>query len=676
MSRPIKILIWSVASLLIIIALAVIILITFDWNRAKPWLNARVSEATGRSFVIRGNLSLTWHKSYRGEAGWRGWVPWPRLAAQDVTLGNPEWAKTSPNMAEVKGLTFSVSPLPLFSKKIIIPTLYFDTPILWLERLPDGKNNWTFPHKDPSKWQIDLQDLVLDKGVLNLQDAVKKLNFRADVDTLDDPKASKYGIAWKVSGTFNNAPVSGGGRVGAVLSLQDKEKPYPIEANIKVGKTTVGIDGTLNNPIDPSGVDVELKLSGASLAHLYALSGIVLPETPPFSTKGHLIAVIKKYYGSWTYQKFTGKVGSSDLLGTLEYQSTRPRPVITGEIVSKLLKFEDLAPLIGADSQASKAKRDAPNNQPADKVLPVEPFHTERWDSIDADVKFTGQKILHGKELPIENLVAQIHLKDSILSLTPLNFGVAGGHFISNIKLNGRDKIIKAEMKISARHLKLKQLFPTFQPMHTSLGEVNAEASLSSTGNSIAAMLGSSNGEIKALINEGTISKLLLEELGLNIGNIVLTKLFGDKQVPLNCLAADFKVTNGLMQERIFVIDTSDAILNIDGNIDLKREQLALVINQETKGLRIISLRAPIYITGSFKKPSVDVDKGVMALKAGAAIALAAAAPVAALLPLVNVGPKQSNECANLLAAVGGKPVAPPPGKTYQDKKGSLKQRK
>jgi len=72
----------------------------------------------------------------------------------------------------------------------------------------------------------------------------------------------------------------------------------------------------------------------------------------------------------------------------------------------------------------------------------------------------------------------------------------------------------------------------------------------------------------------------------------------------------------------------------------------------------------------------VDVDKGVMALKAGAAIALAAAAPVAALLPLVNVGPNQSNECANLLAAVGGKPVAPPPGKTYQDKKGSLKQRK
>ena len=676
MSRPIKILIWSVASFLVIIALAVVILVTFDWNRAKPWLSARVSEATGRSFVVHGNLSLTWHKSVRGEAGWRGWIPWPRLAAQDVTFGNPEWATTSPNMAEVKGLTFSISPLPLLSKKIIIPTMYLDTPNLWLERLADGKNNWTFKRKDPSKWQLDLQDLVLDKGVVNLRDAVKKLDFKVDVDTLDDAGTSDYGIGWKVRGTFNKAAVSGSGKAGAVLSLQDQDTPYPIEANVQVGKTTVGIQGTLSNPVNLSGVDMQLKLAGASLAHLYALTGIVLPETPPFSTNGHLTGSFKKYYGVWTYEKFMGKVGSSDVAGTVEYQSRQPRPLLKGAIVSKLLKFEDLAPLIGADSQASKAKRDAPNNQPTDKVLPVEPFHTERWDSIDADVKFTGQKILHGKELPIENLVADIHLKDSVLSLTPLNFGVAGGHFVSNIKLNGRDKIIKAEMKISARHLKLKQLFPTFQPMRTSLGEVNAEASLSSTGNSIAAMLGSSNGEIKALINQGTISKLLLEELGLNIGNILLTRIFGDKQVPLNCLAADFKVTNGLMQERIFVIDTSDAILNIGGNIDLKREQLALVINPETKGLRIFSLRAPLYVTGSFKKPSVDVDKGVMALKAGAAIALAAAAPVAALLPLVNVGPDKSNECANLLAAVSGKPVAPPPGKTYQDKKESSKQRK
>ncbi|MHB1592051.1 MAG: AsmA family protein, partial [Sulfuricella sp.] len=59
------------------------------------------------------------------------------------------------------------------------------------------------------------------------------------------------------------------------------------------------------------------------------------------------------------------------------------------------------------------------------------------------------------------------------------------------------------------------------------------DASLSSVGNSVASLLGASNGEIKILINQGTVSKLLLEEMGLNIGNVILARLAGDKQVKL-----------------------------------------------------------------------------------------------------------------------------------------------
>ena len=54
--------------------------------------------------------------------------------------------------------------------------------------------------------------------------------------------------------------------------------------------------------------------------------------------------------------------------------------------MSHLLQFSDLAPVIGADSNASKAKRGDAAAQPSDRVLPVEEFRTDRWKAIDADV--------------------------------------------------------------------------------------------------------------------------------------------------------------------------------------------------------------------------------------------------------------------------------------------------
>jgi hypothetical protein len=103
------------------------------------------------------------------------------------------------------------------------------------------------------------------------------------------------------------------------------------------------------------------------------------------------------------------------------------------------------------------------------------------------------------------------------------------------------------------------------------------------------------------------------------------------------------------------------------------QEQLDLTINPNSKGLRVLSLRAPPYVLGSFIQPNVSIDKGVLAMKAGGAIALAAAAPaalvpIAVLVPLINIGPGEGSDCAKLLAEARVKPVAPRPGKTYRRK--------
>jgi hypothetical protein len=148
------------------------------------------------------------------------------------------------------------------------------------------------------------------------------------------------------------------------------------------------------------------------------------------------------------------------------------------------------------------------------------------------------------------------------------------------------------------------------------------------------------------------------------VGNIVVTKLFGDKTVQLNCLAADFDVNKGVAQSNVFVVDTEEAIISVGGTVNLANEQLDFTIKPETKALRLFTLRAPLYVRGPFSKPDVSVDKKTLALKAGGAAVLATiAAPVAALLPLINTGPGQESPCGRLVALAKEKPTAPPPGK-------------
>ena len=369
-------------------------------------------------------------------------------------------------------------------------------------------------------------------------------------------------------------------------------------------------------------------------------------------------------------------MGASDIGGSLVYQSGQPRDQLSGTVVSHLLRLADLAPVIGADSNTSKSQRGVATIQPPRKALPVEPFKTERWTSIDADIQFSTDKIIRDKALPINRLSTKLQLKDGVLSLMPLNFDMAGGQLNSSITLDGSGKAgknaIKGSMKVSARHLQLKKLFPALPELQASVGEINGDASLSATGNSVASLLGGANGELRTLINRGTVSKLLLEEMGLNIGSVIVMQLVGDRQVRLNCMVTNFAVTNGLMQTRTFIIDTEDALINISGNINLAQEQLALTIRPDSKGLRVFSLRAPLYVRGSFKAPQVSIDKGVLAMRAGGALALAALAPLAALVPLVSAGPGESSACASLLAAAAHKkPVAPPPGKTYRARPGA-----
>lgn len=747
-----KILAWIIVILLVLCAAIALFVVTFDWNRARPWVDDKVSQAIGRPFVINGDLRVGWQRPV-SEHGWRAWVPWPRFSAYDVTVGNPAWA-TSQNFARLDKISFDVEVLPLLTRTISVPSIDMVNPSIDLERLKDGRDNWTFDlpkSKGPSRWTLRLADLGFTKGHVALSDEIKQVALHIDLDTLGHPlpigdvmkqqeaashggaaqvvgrggaqklasqaktasgaqEASAeiagsspsaaprayaasgtagsgtvgsqsasttsaasataaqgnasliYSLAWQAKGSYRKTDISGTGKLGSVLALRDANRPFPLQADVKVGDTRLALVGTLTDPAHLSAIDLRLWLQGRDLSHLYSILGVTLPQTPPYATDGHLIGQVNTGANVFTYKDFTGRVGGSDLEGTLTYRSRGPRPSLTGHVASNVLRFADLAPIVGADSNANKARRGAAVAQPGNRALPVEPFHTDRWKAMDADVTFKGRRILKDPALPITDVDTHVIMKDGVLTFDPLNFGVAGGTLSSNFYLDGTAAPLKARMKLSARHLRLKQLFPTQKTMQSALGEVNGDASLSATGNSPAALGSTLDGEAKLLITQGTVSLLIMEAAGLNVANVVYEKLFGTRDININCMAADFTAQDGVLDTRTFALDTTDAVIGMDGKINLRDETMDLTIHPHTKGFRVVTLRSPLYVKGTFKHPDVGVSKTAIALRAGAAVGLGLLNPLAALIPLISPSHTKATPCDALLAQMRTAPKAPPPG--------------
>ncbi len=745
---------WTLGVLGLVAALAVaavIVLTHWDWNRHRPWINAKVSEATGRHFAINGDLSVKWHWPQPLEAGWRRWIPGVTIQAQQLTLDNPpgftvaeepargdkelpalprkppaaaapqqamartaaasqpataasgpassasadaqaqarsadaaralsletahaDTAEPPARGAQTMGTLASVSATlrlwPLLARKVVLDTVVLTAPDVVLARKADGTNNWTFQprHKDAASesgsdnpWDLNVGQLIVRQGWLGYADGKKDLALRARIDTID-PTAENagkaqatgpYGVRLALQGRYAKARIEAQGEAGPMLSLRTQVVNYPIRFRARAGSVQAEAEGILANPADLSGLDFQVMLKGASMADLYDLTGIVLPNTPPFQTRGHLVGSLAPKSATWQYQDFKGTVGESDLQGSLTYTSAEPRPQLKGTMTSRQLRLADLGPVVGAPSGEGRPEQGT-SKRPG-KVLPDSPFATDRWNAMDLDLTFTGQRIVRPDSLPIEDLSVHAKLQDAQLTLAPLRFGVAQGKIDSRVVLDARDGPLKTQLNGSVEGLRLSALFPKVELMEKSFGRLDGGVALSATGNSVARMLGSSSGEARLYIRDGTFSKQMLDLAALNVGSVVVAKLFGEnEEVKLRCAVADFAVRDGVAQARSVKLSTDEALVEATGTVDLRNEQLDLRIKPESLNWKFLSLRTPLYVRGTFDKPRVGLEAGPLLLRAGAAIAAAAIAPVAlALVPITVPAAEDDERCADMLARAG-----------------------
>ena len=638
-----------------VLSAVVLILLTalFDWNWFRAPLERYMSAKTERVFRIA-DLHVS-----------PGLTPTIRM--RDVFFGNPDWS-TEEAMARIETLEFSISLRDL-PEKVLVPRVALTRPDLDFERLKDDRKNWKLSDpSDTSPSKLRISTLSVDHGRLRYIDHGEPFEIEVQGSTFDPasqprvkdaearPDNTRYSTQYTFKGKYHDAAFSGTALTGEVLSFQESGVPFPIKGNLLAGTTKVQVEGTISDAANISAIDTQLRIQGKTLANLYPFLLLPLPASPPYQLQGHLVLKGNRY----TMDDLSGKIGSTDVSGAGAYVDKKPRPLLTGKLHSRLLNMADLGPMIGVQTKGSGGKpalsQAETRSRPAakakekaidpDHILPAGSFDGSRLQKIDAEVTLDAARLIVPQALPLESLRASLRLYDSILDLDRVEFGFAGGAIVSQVRLDARDPVLRSEVQINLQKVRVDQLVPKQKRMAQGAGFVGAALHLKGMGNSIADAAAKADGRIVLTIANGRVSNLLDAASGLNGGKVLGLLVAGDREIEVNCGGAAFDVRGGRGTSSLLVVDTEQTQILGAGEFDLARETFDVTVAPKPKQPGVFSLRTPVRVFGTFKQPEFALEKGPLLARAGGAIALAATAPLAALLPLLETGPGMQTNCA------------------------------
>ena len=638
-------------SLLLLIVLVVLL---WDWNWFRPLVEARASAALGRPVTI-GRLHVHLGRT-------------TQVTLDDVVVDNPRGFESDAKFATIPHLTVRVGLVDyIFHHHLVLPLIDLEQPTIDARQLPSGQSNWTLSGgKTTSSGPTpDIGDLRIVDGRARVRIPKLRADFalavatqppgagaRATGGSATDTTNPDNQIIVSANGTYAAQKITGTFIGGALLSLRDASKPYPVDLKLANGGTTVSLVGTVQNPLAFAGANLKLRLAGQDMSALYPLTGVPIPSTPPYHIAGNLDYAAHKI----RFRDFTGVVGKSDLSGTIavDPRSGGPRPLVVADLQSRSVDLNDLAGFIGGTpgdkstpGQTTAQKAQVAHAATSDRLLPETPINVPKLLAADVSLRYKGAHI-QGRYMPFDNIVVALDIDNGNIRLHPLDFAIGSGTLASNISLDEKNKVLYTKANIDFREIDLGRIM---QATHTfaGAGTIGGGADLTTTGNSLSAMLGNGNGSLRFnMAGGGNLSALLQDISGLQFGDALLSAMGVPNRAEIKCLRSDFTLTNGTLSTNVFALDTSEAVTRGTGTVDFKTEKVDYKIQTRPVSFSIGSLHAPIDITGTLKKPSIMPELSKLAVRGGAAVGLGVLFPPLALLATIQLGVGKNTDCQRL----------------------------
>lgn len=627
------------------IFLLVLLIALWQWDWFIPILDARASAAIGRAVTI-GHLHVWFGRTIQ-------------ITADNVIVENPpDWPKEDPPFASVGSLSIRVNAWDYIrGRGLVIPLIALDKPRIYAAETADGSSNFHLSTGSGHGPSPAIGNLRIVDGEAHVIFAKLKADVRTKIATRGEGDTAQLVVDMR--GTYAAQPITAQLVGGALLSLRNTTNPWPINLTIANGPTHVTIKGTVQDPLALAGADVTLQLSGPDMGLLEYLVGFPIPKTPAYEIAGKLdfegLTKIR-------FENFKGRLGNSDISGTIVEQPSRAqengetKPDVIMDLRSDHVDLPDLNGFIGGEPGRTTTAKETPEQRAkvaqaraSPKLLPDIPINIPHLNWADIHLHYYAAHI-EGRDIPLDNLTVVMDVVGGQIKVHPISFGVGKGRLLANVELTPMSgKNVRAKADLHMQKLDVARLMSATHTFHGT-GSVSGVGALDGTGDSLATIMGSGNGDIKMAMAGGDISALLIELSGLQFGNALLSSLGMGPQTPVQCLVTDLGLQRGILHVNAMVLETTEGVTNVDGDIDFQSEKIDLSFKTDAKHFNVGSLTTRISVSGTFKEPSIRPGaEGVM--RAGAVAALAALFAPLAILPTVQFGTSDEEDarCGNLL---------------------------